>query len=617
MKNLSIKGKLYFLILFIFSAMTMHQVYEKMNFMEKSVEFELKSNQDFAEVLSVSFTNYLEKIWDTELSMGLAISVTKESSEEIGQFMKTVMENQPTIREYGWVDVSTLQMTISSNPEAIGVSLAGREYINKILNGDDKIVSNMVNSRIDNKPSFVVARGIKKDNVLKGIVIATINVEELKKDLPSSRASDSSFFGLLDNQGVFVFCNEAPDVAEKMISIKENPNIASALKGETVKSKEYLSPVTGKTMSGVSLPIQEIGWIAFANTSYEEVLMRAFMNIRDSLIILALIITACLFVSIKISRQILGPINILHSSVLKVSDGDLNARTNIDGTDELASAAKAFDQMAASIEKFDVLKTQFFSNISHELKTPLNIILASIQTIESMRASKASCHNYINLSKYIPTMKQNCFRLLRLINNLIDITRIDSGFLKFNFTNNNIVSVVEDITLSVVSYSEYKGINIIFDTEVEEKIIRCDPDKIERIVLNLLSNSIKFTPSGGNIYVNIFEECDKVVIAVKDTGIGIPQDKIPVIFERFRQVDSSLHREYEGSGIGLSLVKALVRAHRGDIHVQSQYGEGTEVTIELPDIQITEENSLTKNTFYSHNMDKVQRLNIEFSDIYN
>jgi signal transduction histidine kinase len=618
MRNLSIKSKLYFMILIIFIPMIIHQVFQIYSSFEKSIELELKSNEDFAEAVSVSFTNYLERLWDTELSMGLAILNNIEASnDETGNYMRIVSENQPTIKEYSWIDLSTMKMTASSVPEAVGVSVFGREYINRIMNGSDKTVSDLVISRVDNEPTFVVARGIRKDNMLKGIITATIKIEGLDMVLPSSRATGYSFFGLLDSQGVFVFRNGIPDVAARMISAKENPNVKSALKGRIVKVRKYSSPVTGEDMTGVDLPVHKVGWVAYANTSYDEVLLRTFRDIRSELIALLFTVALGLLVTIIVAKQILNPITILQSTALEMSNGNLNIRTNIEGTDEIALAAQAFDQMAASIEEYDALKTQFFSNLSHELKTPLNIILSSIHMVESNNNLTVGGDTSKSFSKYMPMMRQNCYRLLRLINNLIDITRIDSGFFKFNFGNYNIVSVVEDITLSVANYSESKGIDIIFDTEVEEKIIGCDPDKIERIMLNLLSNSIKFTPSGGSIFVNILNQENKVSLVVRDTGIGIPSDKISIIFERFRQVDSSLQREYEGSGIGLSLVKALAEAHKGNIYVKSELGEGTEVTVELPAMLSSEENLCIRDTFYSHNMDKIQRINIEFSDIYN
>lgn len=274
------------------------------------------------------------------------------------------------------------------------------------------------------------------------------------------------------------------------------------------------------------------------------------------------------------------------------------------------------------IIEYDRLKTEFFSNISHELRTPLNILITSIQLLNSIyNNSKGDLNSFIEaFEKYIDIMKQNCYRLLKLINNIIDLTRLDSGFLQMNFENHNIVEVVENITLSVVDYTKNKGIDLIFDTNVEEKIICCDDDKIERIILNLLSNAIKYTKSNGTIEVIVKDLDNNVQISVKDTGCGIPDKKLGVIFERFRQVDEVLTRRAEGSGIGLSLVKALVEAHNGSIEVHSTVGVGSEFIILLPNI-------LVKNTETYHNpldniddedqlKKKVERVNIEFSDIY-
>jgi signal transduction histidine kinase len=179
-------------------------------------------------------------------------------------------------------------------------------------------------------------------------------------------------------------------------------------------------------------------------------------------------------------------------------------------------------------------------------------------------------------------MKNNCYRLLRLLNNLIDITRIDSGYINLNLTDCNIVSAIEDITQSVVEYAQSCGITLIFDTVIEEKLMAVDTEKLERIILNLLSNAIKFTKPGGNITVAVSEDDANAIISVKDTGIGIPESKLKVIFERFRQVDNSLNRNYEGSGIGLSLVKSLVEMHNGSVYVKSHPGIGSEFIVNIP-----------------------------------
>jgi signal transduction histidine kinase len=216
-------------------------------------------------------------------------------------------------------------------------------------------------------------------------------------------------------------------------------------------------------------------------------------------------------------------------------------------------------------------------------------------------------------------MKQNCYRLLRLINNLLDITKIDSGFYQLNMCNHDIVKVIEDITQSVAEYIKGKDIEVIFDTDVEERIIGCDADKIERVILNLLSNAIKFTKPGGRIEINIHDLLDNIKITVRDTGSGIPKDKINSIFDRFIQVDKSLSRRSEGTGIGLALVKSLVEMHEGNISVTSKYGEYTQFDILIPAkvISTDEEPVICKSTV-SNNMDnqRIERMSIEFSDIY-
>ncbi|OFI07019.1 sensor histidine kinase TodS [Clostridium acetireducens DSM 10703] len=283
--------------------------------------------------------------------------------------------------------------------------------------------------------------------------------------------------------------------------------------------------------------------------------------------------------------------------------------------EELSKKVEEKTELLNKVMEYDKLKTEFFANISHELKTPLNVIFSALQMLELLFQNMPNCDEKFNCNKYMKMMKQNCYRLIRLITNLIDITKIDAGYLKPNFKNQNIVQIVEDITMSVVSYVEVKGINIIFDTNVEEKIISCDVDKIERIVLNLLSNAVKFTNKGGNIFVNIECKDNKVLISVKDTGIGIPKEKQTIIFERFIQVDKSLSRNQEGSGIGLSLVKSFVEMHGGKINITSELNKGTEFIVEIPNKALPEDIVENEELFYNKDS-KIEKINIEFSDIY-
>jgi signal transduction histidine kinase len=280
----------------------------------------------------------------------------------------------------------------------------------------------------------------------------------------------------------------------------------------------------------------------------------------------------------------------------------------------LQQQAKELRRAKEAAEAANEAKNIFLANISHELRTPLNILLGSTQIIKYYLEND----NILNREKINSNVKiqiQNCYRLIRLVNNLIDITKIDSGNFTLNMSNCNIIEVVEAIVTSVVEYAALKNIEVIFDTDIEELMLFCDLDSIERIVLNLLSNAIKFTPQSGNIFVNISTLDDSIQIRVKDSGIGISQDKQKMIFERFKQVDNLLTRSSEGSGIGLSLVKSLVEMHGGNIQVKSEYQNGSEFIVELPINEANEGNN-TENNSINNIRNVIQKIDIEFSDIY-
>ncbi|WP_242851147.1 ATP-binding protein [Clostridium novyi] len=258
------------------------------------------------------------------------------------------------------------------------------------------------------------------------------------------------------------------------------------------------------------------------------------------------------------------------------------------------------------------LRTKFFANISHELKTPLNLILSAIQFLQSK-----SDDDFLrtNFNKYSDVIKDNSYRMVRIINNLLDITKIDTGCFEFNLDNYNIVEVVEDICLFSSSYINSKNLEFVFDTDTEEKIVACDPHLIECIILNLLSNAIKFTKPGGKITVNIYDKGDFVDISIKDTGIGISKSHQQIIFERFFQIDKSLSRNQEGSGVGLSLVKSFVDLHNGSIKLNSQIDNGSEFLITLPVTHLKDKDILIYSDISPYEF-KSDQLNIEFSDIY-
>jgi signal transduction histidine kinase len=260
------------------------------------------------------------------------------------------------------------------------------------------------------------------------------------------------------------------------------------------------------------------------------------------------------------------------------------------------------------LEKITRLKDEFFTVISHELRTPITIIYSSLQLAYNIYGDEI----HANIDKTLKRIDQNCSRLLKLVNNILDLSKAEAGFLSLNCSSFDIVNITEFIISSVNLYARSKNIELIFDTNEEECLVYFDRDKYEKILLNLLSNAIKFTPEGKQILVTMGIDEENVSLCVKDEGIGIPESKLDYIFDRFAQVNTSLSRRAEGTGIGLSLVKKLVEFMEGTILVRSQEGLGSEflVVFKRQGLELRENQAIASiDTTISDKID------IEFSDI--
>ena len=314
---------------------------------------------------------------------------------------------------------------------------------------------------------------------------------------------------------------------------------------------------------------------------------------------------------LKINNNLLGCIHIYYENKPKKINEEFIKYICI-----ILSFIKDKKNLKHAVE-IESLKTEFFANLSHEFKTPLNIILSTVQLVMNYIEVNNEYPDYNMFNKCLSNIKQNSYRILKIANNLIDMSKIDGNFYSINMGNYNIVEVVENIVQSLAEYMKDNKRNIIFDTIEEEIITACDPDQIERIILNLLSNAMKFTSHGGNIYVDmeVNDRCNKVIIKISNDGEKINFEDRLRIFERFTQSESLLTRRAEGTGIGLTLVKSLVKLHNGEVYVNTEFEEGTQFCIELPIRKM--KNFKNNNVREKSIVSKVEKFNIEFSDIYN
>ena len=258
------------------------------------------------------------------------------------------------------------------------------------------------------------------------------------------------------------------------------------------------------------------------------------------------------------------------------------------------------------IKEKNKFKTEFLSNVAYDIKKPINKIF---ETNNNLIENKGK-YNSENINNHTRLVKQNCYRLIRLLSNVEYVSRIDNGTCTLELRKCDIVKLVENIVKISKTYTDKKGIDISFKSEVNKKILSLDIDKVEKIILNILSNAIKFTDTGGKIDINLYMQNEQVFISIKDTGIGIPKDKTEVIFENFEQLDTTLSRGCEGTGMGLSVVKKLANLNNIKINVESELNKGSEFIITLPN------NIVSKNIKLQDKFAQDEKIDIEFSDIY-
>lgn len=247
---------------------------------------------------------------------------------------------------------------------------------------------------------------------------------------------------------------------------------------------------------------------------------------------------------------------------------------------QLTKEMEKNDKLLKKVIELEKRKNNYFVNLSHELRTPLNVISSTEQLVTELNKSKDGIGKS-KLNGCMQVVRRNTKRLLNLINNIIDTAKIESGSYQLNIREHDIVYIVEEATLSLKDYIERKGIELIIDPEMEEKIIKCDEHEIERCIVNLVSNAAKFTPEGGTIEVTIEDLDEKVKIIVKDTGIGIDKKYHDSIFNRFNQVIDQGAESKGGSGLGLTITKQIIDMHGGQISVESELGKGCKFIIIL------------------------------------
>ncbi|NQT74387.1 MAG: HAMP domain-containing protein [Chloroflexi bacterium] len=279
---------------------------------------------------------------------------------------------------------------------------------------------------------------------------------------------------------------------------------------------------------------------------------------------------------IFLARRALKPVDDIAQTTLEIEkSGDLSQRIPVNTKDELGRLATALNQMIERLEKAFKRQQQFTGDASHELRTPLAIIEAeSTLALEKDRSAE-------EYRQSLETVTQEAENMSNIIDQLLALARADAGKEQLTFEEIQLDELLRDVASDADVLCREKGLKFEFGS-IEDVTVRGDNSGLRQLFLNLLNNSIRYTPSGGSITISLAKEGNQAIASLTDTGIGIPEDEIPNVFERFYRVDKARSRADGGSGLGLAICKHIAEVHGGSVEVESRQGEGSTFSVRLP-----------------------------------
>lgn len=276
------------------------------------------------------------------------------------------------------------------------------------------------------------------------------------------------------------------------------------------------------------------------------------------------------------SYNMIKPLKQMAQAAKQFGKGDFSVRVNASSNDEIGELAASFNNMAESLSSSEITRKSFVANVSHELKTPMTTIAGFIDGILDGTILPEKQNYYLHI------VSEEIKRLSRLVRSMLDLSRIDSGELKLNYQKFDLLDMLVTIIITFEREIENKNIEIKGLDEISPKIVYGDKDLIYQVVYNLIENAVKFTNEGGYIEFRIDESLEQFDFIIKNSGMGIKKSEIDLVFGRFYKTDKSRSKDKKGLGLGLYLVRSIIRLHGGDITANSVYGEYTEFDFYLP-----------------------------------
>jgi len=359
-------------------------------------------------------------------------------------------------------------------------------------------------------------------------------------------------------------------------NLKSVREVYGALQGAS-EVNQYRTADVGRVVY-VGVPVLDKGNLTgtvLVVSSLEELFAETAATMKKFLTLSLLSIVFTGVVSFFFADVISTPVERLTDVVRGVTRGRTDLRAVEGGNDELAKLSTSFNQMITRLEQIDDQRKQFVSNVSHELRTPLSSIKILSESL--LHNQQASQEVY---QEFLVDINTEVDRLNNIINSLLYLVDLEKEGMKLDYSLTYLNWLIRNVVAFLRPLARQKGLELTFQ-EQDQCQIYLDKERIQQCLINIIANGIKFTPTGGSVQIRLYQEKDHAVIEVADTGIGIPKEKLPLIFDRFYRVDEARARNTGGSGLGLSISQQIVNLHQGSIDVESG-AEGTRFFIRLP-----------------------------------
>lgn len=269
------------------------------------------------------------------------------------------------------------------------------------------------------------------------------------------------------------------------------------------------------------------------------------------------------------SLRITKPLKLINNAAREIANGQFSKRLDITSEDEIGQLAQSFNHMVGALENLEEMRRGFIANVSHELRTPMTSIHGFIEGILDGTVPEERQREYLSI------VRDETNRLRRLTNDLLDLARMESGELKLVFVSFDINELIRRCIIKLENQIVQKDIQIEANFHEESEYVYADKDSIERVVLNLLHNAVKFVNDGGQITIQTVKIKGKIQVSVRDNGVGIDSEEIGLIWDRFYKSDKSRSKDKNGTGLGLAIVKNIINEHGQEIRVESEIGKGT------------------------------------------